>query len=242
MYDKLLDIWKKRKTKKEKFIVFSFQNKITVDLYEGHDIDVFRFDLDEFAELYGYKDKTRINALEIISLVKHINGCGKNEKFSGLFSVDLPQSALFENDSFSIKNVVDFYKDTDADILSFDIDYNILELVSRLTKMKIPVIVTSKCKMDNKSYLQDAHNRLMEAESKGAVMLIVENYPSAFVQNLKNSVLIPVVSNEKNDKKDGYYARFSDVFGLNRESENKYLNLFELIKDSINDCIVDINQ
>ena len=240
MYDKLLDVWKSRKAKKEKFIVFSFQNKIIIDIYENHDIDVFRFDLDEFAELYGYKDKSRINASEVISLVRHLGNHNNKENFLGLLAVDLPQSLLFENDTYSLKNMLVFYKDTNADILVLDMDYNILELVNKLTKMKIPVIVYSKCKLENKNYLQDIHNKLMEAESKGALMLIVEGYPSAFVQNLRNSVLIPVITNEKNNKIDGYYARFSDVFGLNQESENRYLNLFELIKDSVNDCIVDV--
>jgi ketopantoate hydroxymethyltransferase len=115
-------------------------------------------------------------------------------------------------------------------------------LTSKLTKMKIPVIIHSNnnFKMENNDYLELMHSKLVESESQGAVMILVDNYPQSFVQNLKGSTQIPVISNVKsNNKVDGYYVRFSSVFGLIENEGNKYLNLSELIRDGINDYIGD---
>lgn len=242
MYDELLELWRKKKRQKEKMFVFSFINNLILDIYKKFNIDIFRFDLMEFASLYGYKDVNRISKNEILPLVKEIN-IKKDNNFSKLIAVDLPLSDIYGEDNFSLQKTIDFYNKSLADILVLNIDHNILGLTSKLSKMKIPVIIYSNnnFKMENSDYLELMQARLVESESQGAVMVLVENYPQSFVQNLKGSVQIPVISNVKssNNKVDGYYAKFSSVFGLIQSDGNKYLNLSELIHDGINDYIGD---
>ncbi len=241
MYDELLELWRKKKRQKEKIFIFSFINNLILDLYKKFNIDVFRFDLNEFAGLYGYKDVNRISKNEILPLIKEIN-IKKENNFSKLIAVDLPLTDIYGEDNFSLQKTIDFYNKSLADLLVLNIDHNILGLTGKLSKMKIPVIIYSNnnFKTENNDYFELMHAKLVESESQGAVMILVENYPQSFVLNLKNSLLIPVISNVKsNNKVDGYYAKFSSVFGLIQNDGAKYLNLSDLINDGINDYIGD---
>ena len=127
-------------------------------------------------------------------------------------------------------------------MLILNIDHNILGLTNKLSKIKIPTIIYSKnnLRTNSNDYLETMHTKLIESESQGALMILVEDYPQSFVNNIKNSVSIPVICNLKNNKVDGYYARFSTVFGLIESEENRYLNLADLIHDGIEDYIKDI--
>ena len=241
MYDELLTLYKTKKQKKEKIMVFSFINNFMLKIYQEFNIDIFRFDINEYVDFYGYKDQNRVLASDLLPLIKNAADINKFYGLSKLIAIDLPLSQIYGDNNFSLQKVVSFYKYSNADILVLNIEHNVLELVNKLSKIKIPVITYARnnLKNDNKYYLQQVHNKLIEAESSGVVMFILENFSSTFIQNFKSSILIPVISTEKDNKTDGFYARFSSVFGLSDDGKNKYLNLYDLIKDGVNDCIVD---
>ena len=241
MHDELLAILKKKRQEKEKITVFSFINDVFLNLYKDFDIDIFRFDINEFADLYGYKDQNRISSNDLLPLIKNTLNIKNKKNNSKLIAIDLPLTETFGDNNFSLQKAVSFYKNSNADLLVINIDHNILELVNKLTKIKIPVIVYAKnnLSINDKHYLQQMRNKLIEAESMGAVMFIIEDFNITFIQDLRDSVSIPVISNEKAKKTDGFYAKFSSVFGILGDNKKKYLNLLDLIKDGINDCIID---
>jgi ketopantoate hydroxymethyltransferase len=242
MYNDINNYLLKKKTNKEKIFSFSFLNKIILNLYYDYKIDILRFDLDEFSELYGFKDFNRISANVILPLIDNITYSLKTKPISKYIAIDVPLTEITGENNYSLKKVIDFYQKSNADILNLNINFNALELVNKLTKMKIPVIVYAKnnsINHDNDQYYQEIHNKMVEAESMGAILLILEKFPTFVIQNLKKSVLIPIISDEKDNKIDGFYAKFSYIFGLINHDGAKYLNLKELIKDAIADCITD---
>jgi ketopantoate hydroxymethyltransferase len=239
LYDELKSNWTKKK--KDKILIFSYTNKIILDIYNKFDIDIVRFDISEYAQNCGIKDKEFINSDSLMTHLKEINKNAAGDDFNKLIAVDLPLDCIYSGNGYSLDKVVKFYRETYTDILILDIDYNILELTDILSKMKIPVIIYSRNKIlnaDNK-YLLEMHNKLIDIESMGALMLITENYPVSFIQNIKKTIQIPVLCNEKNNKTDGFYAKYSNVFGMFQNDFIKYLNLKDLISDSIQDCIAD---
>jgi ketopantoate hydroxymethyltransferase len=242
LYDELLEAWKKKKKQKEKIFIFSFINNSLLDIYNDFSIDVFRFDLYEYSLLYGYKDINRISQKEILPLLNKLPDLKKGKDLSKLIAVDLPLTEIFGEENFSLQNVIDYYNKSRADLLILNIDHNILGLTNKLSKIKIPTIINSKnnLKTNSNDYLETMYTKLIESESQGALMILVEDYPQSFINNLKNAVSIPVICNLKSNKIDGYYARFSTVFGLIESEENRYLNLSDLIHDSVEDYIKDI--
>jgi len=242
LYDELLELWKKKKKQKEKIFAFSFINNSILDIYKDFNIDIFRVDLYEFALLYGYKDVNRISQKEILPLISQITSTKNEKKLSKLIAIDLPLMEIFGEEVFSLQKVIDFYNKSRADLLVLNIDHNILPLAGKLSKIKIPTIIYSKnnLKVNSSDYLEGMHSKLIESESQGALMILIEDYPLSFINKLKSSVSIPVISNLKNNKIDGYYARFSTVFGLHESDDSKYLNLSDLIHDGVDDYIKDI--
>ena len=244
MYNKVLSFLKSKKTKKEKIVILSFLSKGLLNTYYGNDIDIFRFEIDEFCKFHGYKDEKKVAVNDILASLKNLGQLNDNEKKTKFIAVDLPLYDIYEGNNYSLEKAIKFYNNANADVLVVNIDHNVLELINNLSKIKIPVIAYAKCAFQEKenNYLQEIHNKILEAERLGAVMCLIENFALPFTKNLKNSISIPIISTEKNDKLDGYYAKFSSVLGLLPKVKNKYLNLFELIRDGINDCLADFKK
>lgn len=187
MNSELLFKLKQKKTKKEKIIIVSYINNILLAVYNNLDIDFIRFDIDEFSKLFGYKDKNRIYDSDIFALLKNIKNAASESDNLKPVAVDVPLSVIYSHNDYSLEKIINFYNKSNADILAFDIDYNILDIAKNLTNLNIPVVIysTNQNINDEKSYNQKIYNKLVETESTGALMLILENYPSAFVQKLK---------------------------------------------------------
>jgi len=231
MRDKLLNHFIYKKQKKEKILMFSFINNYGIELYNDANIDILRFDNREFCYLYNFKDITRLENNDVLPLIKNVETKGTNNK--KLLAIDIPAGEIFYNSSYSLDKILTFYKKTNADLLILDYNFVIGDVINKLSKMQIPVIVT--CDNPDLAENEKLFNNLLEVESMGAVMLILEGFEAAFIQKIKNSLIIPVISDEIFIKSDGYYAQFSSVFGLLESDKKKYLNLKELIKDGIND-------
>lgn len=234
MYDNLYNLFKNKKQKKTKIMIFSYLNNLFLKLFNNYkNIDILRFDLKEFAVLYGY-NINRITGADILPLLKNIELSNKQSELSKLIAVDIPLSEIYNNDSYSLDKIIDFYKKSNADILIFNLNYITGDLVSKLTKIKIPVIIYA----ENTSEESDKiYNKLIETEGMGALLIILENFNNQFINKLKNSVSIPVVVNDLSAKCDGYYAQFISVFGMINDDKKKFLNISDLINDGINDYL-----
>jgi|GEM_PF-1355708 len=238
MYNDFYERINKKKHDKKKIKIYSFINNFILNIYEDQDIDIFRFDLDEFAKLYGYKDETRVLYTEILPLLKNIK---IDKEISNKFiAIDLPICNSLSNNTYSLDNILNFLKNSNADMLCFNVEYNFSDLIKKLTDLKIPIIAFARNNnIENKNYINNLLNKLIEVESQGALMIILEDFSSKFIQDLKNKVLIPVICNFKEKKSDGIYIKFSSCFGLFPNYENTFLNLYDVIKEGIKDSIID---
>lgn len=240
MYETIISSLKTKKKKKENISMFSFCNNIILDIYREFDIDIVRFDLDEFAKLYSYKDWKRVEVGHVIPLLRNISIVTANSP--KLLAVDLPFSEHYsDNNTYSLDKITGFYRESNADLIVLDFNAITSDFVDKLSKIKIPVIIkiNSFTVSDDNNVLKDLHNRLIEMESMGAVTLVLHGFSPSFIKELKNNVSIPVLTHDKEKKADGFYACFSEVFGLYPSSDNRYLNIYELVHDSINDWIND---
>lgn len=240
MYDDYYEHFINKKRNKEKTLVFSFINNLIINLFDNDKLDILRFDIRDFSSLFNYKDIARISADDILPLLKYSIDALKLNNSKKLLAVDLPITEIYYNSSYSLDKIINYYYNSKADILVINYDHVINDMVNKLSKLKIPVIIF--CKNSEAKFNEKQYNNLLEAESMGALMVILENFTSSFVQKLKNSFIIPVITNDLNLKSDGYYARFTSVFGYINDNNKKYLNLYDIIKDSINDCISDIQK
>ncbi|OHD05923.1 MAG: hypothetical protein A2086_06940 [Spirochaetes bacterium GWD1_27_9] len=229
----LLSLFKLKKQKKEGVLVFSFINCFFLDFYKNLSVDVLRFDVEEFSQLNDYKDSKSLNPKDFLPILKNVNKINDNIKIA----VDLPLSVITGSDS----DLLDFYRKSNANIFVLNLDYNINNISKRLLNLNIPIIVSIKNKFQNTkletAYITEVYNKLIEVENYGSIMFIVENFQKNFVDELKKNISIPVVSTDNTLGADGFYGRFSNIFGI-FENKLKYLNISELLKESIKDCFL----
>lgn len=226
------EILTRTKQNREKLLIFSIPNSCYSKLYK--DLEIVRFDIDEFAFINGFKDEKRVEENDIIPVVSTIE--------AKILIVDVPLYTIYSGDSFDLGKIVDYYRNTRADILALNIDYVAAHLLKRLTDIDIPVIVYSRNKKREKELdIENLLHNFKEVEANKALLLILENYPPKFINEMNKSLSIPIVTDIR-AKTDGFYAKFTSVFGLKEDDSEhspRYLNIMELLKEGIKDCTVD---
>lgn len=237
MYYKLLEEWKTRKKKNQKFLVFSHFNKIVNDLYFDTDIDVIRFDLEEYALLNGYKDSKRVMDTDYLRMLNNIK-----LPIDVMFAVDIPMNVLYSGDNIAIDKIIDFYQKSNANFIVIDLDEITDNLAKKLASLKIPIILSLKQVQENTVYYEKTKNKLKGLEESGIFMLILKDSSPSFASHIKEEILIPVINTINDKKTDGFYGIFSEIFGLVPHKKKKYLNLYELIQEAIKDCAVDVDK
>jgi hypothetical protein len=204
-------------------------------------IDLLRFDINEFAFLNGYSSEKIIFSNDILPILKNL----KKLDISHKIAIDVPLS-IISNDKSNYSDIISFYKESNADILVLNTDYDCFDLLQRLSRIKIPFLIYSKNltanSKNNEKYFNDLLNKFIEIEHMNSIMLILDNYPLDFIEHLKKNILIPIISNDNKSISDGFYGKFSSLSGLESNDNKKYINLNDLILGGIKDCITDINK
>jgi ketopantoate hydroxymethyltransferase len=231
----LKDYFKNKKQKKEKILMFSFINNFSFDFYLNYNIDILRFDIDEFAYLNGYNDSKKVFKSTILPLLKNLN---KNDNIK--IAVDLPLEIIIGDNR--LKNILSFYKESNADILVIKLEQNINNLISELERIKIPFIISTETNVTSDNLLKSFFNQLIELENCGCSMIVLSGFPNVFIEQLKNSISIPVISSENKSKNDGFYGKYSSIYGFDKDSKIKYLNMSDLLSEAAKDCIIDISK
>lgn len=238
MYDYFYNFLLDKKKKKEKIVVFSFTDCLNLNIIKKEKIDILRFDINEFAISYGYTDIKKIKDQDILPLLKNLN-CFFNGEQNKFFAVDVPLNVFFSDSiSYSLEKIIAFYNSSNAHAIVVKFDYiQGSDLINRLSKLKIPVIISVQySSLNNKSFF----NSLLELESTGAVAIILEGFDSSFTQKLRSDMAIPVISSDFSIKSDGIYLKYLSAFGIKESNNKKYLNLMELLKEGISDIMKDI--
>ncbi len=208
MLIELQNYFKIKKQKKEKIFIGSFVNNYLLDLYIQNNLDIIRFDLEDFSLCYDYKDRRFVDFDNFKYLLQNIK-LPANVKFA----LDVPFSSVY-----SISSIIDFYIKTRSDFLIFDLKDDIMDVVVKLIKMEIPVIINYTNDFKNievfeKNY-KKIYNSLIEFANIGVLMLILKSFPKNSIAQIKEDVAIPVISNIKESNADGYYFEFFKNFDL----------------------------
>ena len=98
----LQNYFKTKKQKKEKIFIGSFVNNYLLNLYIENNIDIIRFDLEDFSLLYDYKDKRFVDFDCFRYLLNNVK-FPSNIKFA----VDVPFPSVYKDNTIS--GIVDFY-------------------------------------------------------------------------------------------------------------------------------------
>lgn len=237
MNDNLCDLLINKKKNKEKILIFSFTDILNLQIIVEN-ADILRFDLKEFAFLYGYKDVKRIKQYDFLPLLKNIHFFLKEK--SKFLAVDVPFYILGEEYGNSFKKITEFYIESLADFFIIDYNYINKDFIKKITQIKIPMFINSVNKL-NINERKLFYNEMLELESFGIAGIILEDFDDDFIIELKKSLSIPVICDNIENRCDGFYGKFTKLFGLELCSSNKrYLNYIELLKESFNDCIKEI--
>ncbi|MCG8571029.1 MAG: 3-methyl-2-oxobutanoate hydroxymethyltransferase [Spirochaetes bacterium] len=219
---------------RKKFTIFSLIYPAISGLYE--DVEMLRIDLAEFAYLYGYKDAKRVKADQFLT---HCQNLVTEDQ---LIIVDLPLSIIYSSSQNDLSKIIDFYQKSQTDILAINLEQDIADLVRKITDAGLPVIAYSVNAYPEKEidFDQLIHN-FKDMEAAGASTIILENYSPRYVNEIVSQLTIPVIADVKS-KAQGFYAQFSQVFGLKSQQTehiHQYLNLKDMIKQGIKDCVFD---
>lgn len=241
MYYDILKKWTEKKSSKEKLAAFSFYDSSILKLIAHSDIDLIRVDLCEFARLNGYKNMNSVDTVHYLNSFCGADIISSSHNF--FFGVDVPISEIYDGASISISKILQFYKASQADILFFDVDYITVETIKRLSELLVPfgIYISSEKLQNEPKFLQNISSKLTEAFNYGALMIIVEFYKEKSVPNFFNSISVPILCSTNSKGFDGKYHKLSNILGIfDDNSDYKYLNLKDLIREAIFDSINEI--
>lgn len=213
----LQNIFKTKKQKKERIFIGSFVNNKLLDTYIENNIDIVRFDLEDFSLCYNYRNRREIKFEYFKYLLKNLN---LSEKIK--MAVDVPFNSLYKENQ--IESLVTFYTKSRADFLVFDLRDDVINVIVKLIKIGIPVIInyTNDFKDNNlleKNY-KKIYDSLVECANIGVLMVILKSFPDKYIEQIREDINIPVIVNNIKVRADGYFFDFFKIFDLNSYKQN----------------------
>ncbi len=224
--------FKEKKLNKKKVFGLSVINNVVQEKINIENIDFFRFDLDEFALLHGFKSSQYIKEEFFYHIIQ-------NYTSTKYFAVDLPVTSLYTGSSISLEKITNFITNNKADFLILNGSFNIGKNIKTILGSNIPFAleVNYQNNQNEEAYFISVFNMIKEYESNNGFLAILNGFQSDFYKYTSQNLSIPVLSNVRNINADGYYARFSKLFGL-LEDPCSYLNMSELLYNSYEDFVV----
>ncbi|MEE1291724.1 MAG: hypothetical protein UHW86_11925 [Spirochaetota bacterium] len=214
--------------KNKKIVALSYLNSVLSSFLLKRDISFFRCDLREVANLQGKMKISSLNIEDIESITSYYNG-------DIPLVVDVPQMAFLSKNEISLEKLFIFADKTNADYLSIDLNYFDFDIVKKGSLLGLKFVGYSTNNDVSPDFIKE---KVIEFQSAGGKLLILENYADAFVQMLHGIVKIPVIS-EKGKNCDGNYIRMDKMLGLT-ENEESDVNLKKIILDVVDEKIFKI--
>lgn len=214
--------------KNKKIVALSYFNSVLSSFLLKRDISFFRCDLREVANLQGKMKISSLNIEDIESITSYYNG-------DIPLVVDVPQMAFLSKNEISLEKLFIFADKTNADYLSIDLNYFDFDIVKKGSLLGLKFVGYSTNNDVSPDFIKE---KVIEFQSAGGKLLILENYADAFVQMLHGIVKIPVIS-EKGKNCDGNYIRMDKMLGLT-ENEESDVNLKKIILDVVDEKILKI--
>jgi hypothetical protein len=214
--------------KNKKIVALSYLNSVLSSFLLKRDISFFRCDLREVANLQGKMKISSLNIEDIESITSYYNG-------DIPLVVDVPQMAFLSKNEISLEKLFIFADKTNADYLAIDLNYFDFDIVKKGSLLGLKFVGYSTNNDVSPDFIKE---KVIEFQSAGGKLLILENYADAFVQMLHGIVKIPVIS-EKGKNCDGNYIRMDKMLGLT-ENEESDVNLKKIILDVVDEKIFKI--
>lgn len=215
--------------KDNKIVAFSYFNFLVSSFMSKRNISFFRLDLREVANLCGIKKVSLVKDCDIIAATNTYNG-------NIPLAVDIPAASLLSKSEISLEKIFDFVSATNADYISLDLNYFDFDVVKKGTLLGLKFIAYS---VQSNSSVDFIKEKALEFQSAGGDLLILENYPEAFVKLIHSEMDIPVIS-ETGKNCDGNYIRVDEMLGLtNNES---YVNFKKILLDAVDEKILKIKK
>lgn len=215
--------------KDNKIVAFSYFNFLVSSFMSKRNISFFRLDLREVANLCGIKKISLVKDCDIIAATNTYNG-------NIPLAVDIPAASLLSKSEISLEKIFDFVSATNADYISLDLNYFDFDVVKKGTLLGLKFIAYS---VQSNSSVDFIKEKALEFQSAGGDLLILENYPEAFVKLIHSEMDIPVIS-ETGKNCDGNYIRVDEMLGLtNNES---YVNFKKILLDAVDEKILKIKK
>jgi ketopantoate hydroxymethyltransferase len=214
--------------KNKKIVALSYFNSVLSSFLLKRDISFFRCDLREVANLQGKMKISSLNIEDIESITSYYNG-------DIPLVVDVPQMAFLSKNEISLEKLFIFADKTNADYLAIDLNYFDFDIVKKGSLLGLKFVGYSTNNDVSPDFIKE---KVIEFQSAGGKLLILENYADAFVQMLHGTVNIPVIS-EKGKNCDGNYIRMDKMLGLT-ENEESDVNLKKIILDVVDEKIFKI--
>lgn len=215
--------------KGNKIVAFSYFNFLFSSLMSKRDISFFRLDLREAANLCGIKNDSLLKELDIKAMTNTYNG-------SIPLVVDIPVASLLSKNEISLEKMFEFADMTNADYLSLDLRFFDFDVVKKGNLFGLKFIAYSVYGSLSEDFIKE---RALEFQSAGGELLILENYPEAFVKVIHSDLNIPVIS-ETGKNCNGNYVRVDKMLGLtNNESD---VNFRKILLDAVDEKIFSIKK
>lgn len=214
--------------KNKKIVALSYFNSVLSSFLLKRDISFFRCDLREVANMQGKMKISSLNIKDIESITSYYNG-------DIPLVVDVPQMAFLSKNEISLEKLFIFADKTNADYLAIDLNYFDFDIVKKGSLLGLKFVGYSTNNDVSPDFIKE---KVIEFQSAGGKLLILENYADAFVQMLHGIVKIPVIS-EKGKNCDGNYIRMDKMLGLT-ENEESDVNLKKIILDVVDEKIFKI--
>lgn len=215
--------------KGNRIVAFSYFNFLFSSFIVKRDISFFRLDLRETANLCG---------IDKISLFKEddIKTVTRSYRGSIPLVVDVPAACLLAKNEMSLEKMFAFAEMTNADYLSLDLNYFDFDAVKKGNLLGLKFVAYS---VQGNSSVDFIKEKALEFQSAGGELLILEDYPEAFVKVVHSDLNIPLIS-ETGKNCDGNYIRVDKMLGLTEDESD--INLKKILLDTVDEKIFKIKK
>jgi len=173
--------------------------------------------------------------------------------------IDMPFMTYQSSISDAMKSVGRVIKETDAQSIKLEINFDTLDTIERISNSGIPVVAhVGLCPQSFNiygGYRKQGRNKVeqdyifslsKEAVKSGASILVIEGVPENLASKITKSVSIPTIGIGAGNKCDGQILVSEDLLGITPSPHpsfvKNYANLRQVIKQSINNYKNDVKK
>lgn len=171
--------------------------------------------------------------------------------------VDMPFGSYQINQELALANAIEILKKTNAQAIKLEGGIEVAKTITCLVEAGIPVMghlgLTPQSIHQLGSYeVQAVTNKSQDKilsdaialEAAGCFSIVLEKIPANIAENITHTLTIPVIGIGAGNGCDGQVLVINDLLGLDQQFKpkfvRKYLNLNELISNSVKEYINDV--